>query len=39
LQATVDQDLPALEQAIHALIRSLPDEGACDAADESDPPH
>jgi ribonuclease HepT-like protein len=27
LQATVDQDLPALEQAIHALIRSLPDEG------------
>jgi uncharacterized protein YutE (UPF0331/DUF86 family) len=26
LQATVDQDLPALEQAIHALNQSLPDE-------------
>ena len=39
LQATIDQDLPALEQAIHALIRSLPAEGPSDATDESDPPH
>ena len=39
LQATVDQDLPALEQAIHALIRSLPPEGPSEATDESDPPH
>ena len=27
LQATVDQDLPALEQAIQAMIGSLPGEG------------
>jgi uncharacterized protein with HEPN domain len=26
LQATVDEDLPALEQALHALAKSLPDE-------------
>jgi uncharacterized protein with HEPN domain len=26
LQATVDDDLPALEQAIHALAASLPDD-------------
>ena len=26
LQATVDQDLPALEQAVHALADSLPDD-------------
>ena len=34
LQATVDQDLPALEQAIHALNQSLPDE---DTATDPDP--
>ncbi len=34
LQATVDQDLPALEQAIHALIQSLPVE---DPATDPDP--
>jgi uncharacterized protein with HEPN domain len=26
LQATVDEDLPDLERAVHALNRSLPDE-------------
>jgi uncharacterized protein with HEPN domain len=34
LQATVDQDVPALEQAIRALARSLPDE---DPATDPDP--
>lgn len=30
LQATVDEDLPALEQAIRAMIRSLPSEDSYD---------
>ncbi len=34
LQATVDQDLPALEQAVHAMIDSLPAE---DSATDPDP--
>jgi uncharacterized protein with HEPN domain len=34
LQATVDEDLPALESAIHELIRSLPEE---DPAGDPDP--
>jgi uncharacterized protein with HEPN domain len=35
LQATVDEDLPDLERAIHVLERSLPDADTSDDAGRS----